>query len=73
MFVAISLLLVLARVVPASAKMAGAQAVRESAAHSGILGVAAASGMVVLLSAALVAHRRAGVTSRRWRLPWWPQ
>lgn len=36
MFVAISLLLILACAVPASAKLAGAPAVRESAAHFGI-------------------------------------
>jgi hypothetical protein len=86
MFIAISLLLLLACIVPASAKLAGAPAVRESAAHFGIpwnryqlismpelaaaagvlaglwlrpLGVAAASGIAVLLIAALVAHRRA--------------
>jgi hypothetical protein len=36
MLVALSLLLVLACVVPASAQLAGAPGVRESAAHSGI-------------------------------------
>jgi hypothetical protein len=36
MFVAISILLILACVVPASAKLAGAPAVRESAAHFSI-------------------------------------
>ena len=36
MFVAISILLMLACIVPASAKLAGAPAVRESAAHFGI-------------------------------------
>jgi uncharacterized membrane protein YhaH (DUF805 family) len=86
MLVAVSLLLVIACAVPASAKLAGAPAIRESAAHFDIpwnryrlisvpelaaaagvlaglwlrpLGVAAACGMAVLLTAALVAHRRA--------------
>ncbi|MGO8956907.1 MAG: DoxX family protein [Streptosporangiaceae bacterium] len=36
MFIAISLLLLLARIVPASAKLAGAPAIQESAAHFGI-------------------------------------
>jgi hypothetical protein len=58
MVVAISLLLVLACVVPASATLAGVPAVRESAAHSGIRrnrcplirrrqGVAVAAGVLV--------------------------
>jgi DoxX-like family len=86
MLVAVSLLLVVACLIPASAKLAGASAVRESAAHFGIpwhryrlisvpelaaaagvlaglwlhpLGIAAATGMAVLIAAALVAHRRA--------------
>jgi hypothetical protein len=86
MFLAISLLLALACLGPAGAKLAGAPAVRESAAHFGIpwnryrlisvpelaaaigvlaglrvhaLGVAAACGMAILLTAALTAHRRA--------------
>ena len=87
MLLALSLLLALACIGPAGAKLAGAPAVRESAAHFGIpwnryrlisvpelaaaigvlaglqvhaLGVAAASGMAILLTAALIAHRRAG-------------
>ena len=86
MFLALSLLLALACMGPAAAKLAGAPAVRESAAHFGIpwsryrlisvpelaaaigvlaglrhpaLGVAGACGMVMLLIAALIAHRRA--------------
>jgi hypothetical protein len=85
MFLALSLLLALACLGPAAAKLAGAPAVRESAAHFGIpwhryrlisvpelaaaigvlaglrhpaLGVAAACGMAILLTAALIAHRR---------------
>jgi hypothetical protein len=86
MFLALSLLLALACIGPAGAKLAGAPAVRESAAHFGIpwsryrlisvpelaaaigvlaglhahaLGVAAACGMAILLTGALIAHRRA--------------
>ena len=86
MFLTLSLLLALACLGPAGAKLAGAPAVRESAAHFGIpwnryrlisvpevaaaigvlaglqvhaLGVAAACGMAILLTAALLAHRRA--------------
>jgi hypothetical protein len=86
MFLALSLLLALACMAPAAAKLAGAPAVRESAAHFGIpwnryrlisvpelaaaigvlaglqahvLGVAAACGMAILLTGALIAHRRA--------------
>lgn len=89
MFLALSLLLALACLGPAGAKLAGAPAIRESAAHFGIpwnlyrlislpelaaaigvlaglqvhaLGVAAACGMAVLLTAALAAHRKAGDT-----------
>ena len=87
MFLALSLLLALACMAPAGAKLAGAPAVRESAAHFGIpwnryrlisvpelaaaigvlaglrahaLGVAAACGMAILLTGALIAHLRAG-------------
>jgi DoxX-like family len=87
MFLALSLLLALACMGPAAAKLAGVPAVRESAAHFGIpwnryrlisvpelaaaigvlaglqvhaLGVAAACGMAILLTGALIAHRRAG-------------
>jgi uncharacterized membrane protein YphA (DoxX/SURF4 family) len=86
MFLAVSLLLALACLGPAGAKLAGAPAVRESAAHFGVpwnryrliavpelaaaigvlaglqvhaLGVAAACGMAILLTGALIAHRRA--------------
>jgi hypothetical protein len=86
MFLALSLLLSLVCLGPAAAKLAGAPAVRESAAHFGIplnryrliavpelaaaigvlaglqahaLGVAAACGMAILLTGALIAHRRA--------------
>ena len=86
MFLALSLILALACIGPAAAKLAGAPAVRESAAHFGIswnryrlisvpelaaaigvlaglrvhaLGVAAACGMAILLTGALIAHRRA--------------
>ena len=86
MFLALSLLLALACLGPAGAKLAGAPAVRESAANFGIpwnryrlisvpelaaaigvlaglrihaLGVAAACGMAILLTGALIAHRRA--------------
>lgn len=87
MFLALSLLLALACLGPAAAKLAGAPAVRESAAHFGIpwnryrlislpelaaaigvlaglqahaLGVLAACGIAILLTGALIAHRRAG-------------
>ncbi len=86
MFLALSLILALACIGPAVAKLAGAPAVRESAAHFRIswnryrlisvpelaaaigvlaglqahaLGVAAACGMAILLTGALIAHRRA--------------
>jgi DoxX-like family len=86
MFLALSLLLALACMAPAAAKLTGAPAVRESAAHFGIpwnryrlisvpelaaaigvlaglqahtLGVAAACGMAILLTGALIAHHRA--------------
>jgi hypothetical protein len=86
MFLALSLLLALACMAPAAAKLAGAPAVRESAAHFGIpwnryrlisvpelaaaigvlaglqahaLGVAAACGMAILLTGALIAHLKA--------------
>ena len=86
MLLTLSLLLALACMGPAAAKLAGAPAVRASAAHFGIpwnryrlisvpelaavigviaglkvhaLGAAAACGMVILLIAALIAHRRA--------------
>jgi hypothetical protein len=87
MFLALSLLLALACMGPAAAKLAGAPSVRESAAHFGVpwnryrlisvpelaaaigvvaglrahaFGVAAACGMAILLTGALIAHRRAG-------------
>ena len=86
MFIAVSLLLATACLVPASAKLLGHPKMQKSAAHFGIpwrryrligvaelaagvgvliglwwhpLGVAAAAGMVVLLTGALIIHRRA--------------
>ena len=99
MFLALSLLLALACMAPAAAKLAGAPAVRESAAHFGIpwnryrlisvpelaaaigvlaglqahaLGVAAACGMAILLTGALIAHEGPGTASRRWHRRWPP-
>jgi uncharacterized membrane protein YphA (DoxX/SURF4 family) len=86
MFIAVSLLLATACLVPAAAKLLGHPKMQKSAAHFGIpwrryrligaaelaaavgvlaglwwppLGVAAATGMVVLLLGALTIHRRA--------------
>ena len=86
MFVAISLLLATACLLPAASKLLGRPKMRQSAAHFGIawrkyqligaaelaaaagiliglrwhaLGVAAATGMVLLLLGAVITHRRA--------------
>jgi len=86
MFIAVSLLLATACLVPASAKLLGHPKMQKSAAHFGIpwrryrligvaelaaaagvlaglwwhpLGIAAAAGMVLLLTGALTTHRRA--------------
>jgi uncharacterized membrane protein YphA (DoxX/SURF4 family) len=87
MFLALSLLLAAACLVPGSAKVMGSPRMRKAAAHFHIpwrgyqligaaelaaaagvlvglwwhpLGIAAAAGMVLLLTGALIAHRRAG-------------
>ena len=86
MYIALSILLAAACLVPASAKLLGHPKMQKSAAHFGIpwhyyrligvaelaaaagilaglwwhpLGVAAAAGMVLLLTGALITHRRA--------------
>jgi hypothetical protein len=86
MFIAVSLLLATACLVPAAAKLLGHPKMQKSAAHFGIpwrryrligvaelaaaagvlaglwwhpLGMAAAAGMIVLLTGALLTHRRA--------------
>ena len=91
MYIALSILLAAACLVPASAKLLGHPKMQKSAAHFGIpwrhyrligvaelaaaagvlaglwwhpLGVAAATGMVVLLIGALITHRRALDTAK---------
>ncbi len=70
MFVVLSVLLAIACLVPAAAKLLGHPRMQESARHFGIrwrryrlIGVAelaAAAGMTALLAGALITHRRAG-------------
>ena len=91
MYIALSILLAAACLVPASAKLLGHPKMQKSAAHFGIpwrhyrligvaelaaaagvlaglwwhpLGVAAAAGMAVLLTGALITHRRALDTAK---------